>query len=313
LPDKRFKISRAAEIRPRPVMLAIAGDSAAGKATLTRGLAQALGPDRCVIFSADDYQRFDRTERTGMALTPVHPDSNYLSILEQHLQLLATGQPVLKPVYDHATGLRTRPELVEPNDFVIVHGVLPLHSKLARACFDVTVYLDPAEDVRRCWKLQRDTVERGYTDEQVWESFEVAESASISVIRPQRAEADIVVRFAKIDGRDDPPGTPLSAEVLLRNTIAQPDLAQILQPALTRTAHLRLTRDTDGRPVDSLHIHGYTPVEENAAAERLIWRALGEPDAEVPLCLGDTGTGLRSTPLAITQMLLRYHLMRGSR
>ncbi|MCV7043464.1 phosphoribulokinase [Mycobacterium frederiksbergense] len=311
--DKRFRISRAADTRPRPVMLAIAGDSAAGKATLTRGLAHTLGTDRCVVFSADDYQRFDRTERTGTALTPVHPDSNYLAILEQHLQLLATGQPVLKPVYDHTTGLRTRPELVEPNDFVIVHGVLPLHSKLARACFDVSVYLDPAEDLRRCWKLRRDTVERGYTDEQVRESLAAAESASVSVIRPQRAEADIVVRFAGIDGRDDPPGTPLSAEVLLRNTIAQPDLAQILQPTLTRTAHLRLTRDTDGRPVDSLHIHGYASAEENAAAELLIWRALGEPDAEVPICLGNTGTGTRSTPLAITQMLLRYHMMRGSR
>ncbi|HET6344545.1 MAG TPA: zeta toxin family protein, partial [Myxococcota bacterium] len=31
----------------RPVLLAIAGDSAAGKTTLTEGLAQALG-DRCV-------------------------------------------------------------------------------------------------------------------------------------------------------------------------------------------------------------------------------------------------------------------------
>ncbi|UNB49890.1 phosphoribulokinase [Mycolicibacterium sp. YH-1] len=294
-------------------MLAIAGDSAAGKATLAAGLVEALGTDRCLSLSADDYQRFDRTERVGMSLTPVHPDSNYLGILEQHLQLLATGQPVLKPVYDHAIGLRTRPELLEPKDFVIVHGVLPLHSKLARACFDVTVYLDPAEGIRRAWKMRRDTGDRGYTAEQVREALAAAEAASASVIRPQRVHADIVVSFSRISGRDDPADTPLSAEVLLRPTIVQPDLAQILRPSLTRTAHLRLTRDTDGRPVESMHVHGYTSEEENEAAENLIWNALGEPGAEVPQWLGITGAGRRSTPLAITQMLLLYHLLQGSR
>ena len=44
------------------------------------------------------------------------------------------------------------------------------------------------------------------------------------------------------------PDTPLSAELLLRPTIRQPDLTEILQPDMTRTIHLRLGRDTDGRP-----------------------------------------------------------------
>jgi len=46
----------------RPVLLAIAGDSAAGKTTLTEGLVQALG-DRCVSVCVDDYYRYDRQER----------------------------------------------------------------------------------------------------------------------------------------------------------------------------------------------------------------------------------------------------------
>src|SRR5262245_56233432 len=48
MPDKLMRLRRndaAADTR-RPVMLAIAGDSAAGKTTLTRGIAEALGPDR---------------------------------------------------------------------------------------------------------------------------------------------------------------------------------------------------------------------------------------------------------------------------
>lgn len=306
-------MGRAVGGRRRPVMLAVAGGSAAGKTTLTEGLAEALGSDRCVSVSSDDYQRFDRTERHDQPFTSLHPDCNYIEILEQHLQLLAIGQPVLKPVYDHATGHRVRPELVEPNDFVIVHGVLPLYSKLARACFDVTVFLDTPEAVRHDWKMERDTAVRGYQPSQVTAQIQAGEADYIRFVQPQRAHADIVVRFAPIPGRDDPPDTPLSAEVLLRPTIRQPDLTDILQPDLTRTTHLRLARDTDGRPVDSLHIHGYTTAEDEAAAEKFVWHALGDPRTDVPACLGVVDSGPRSTPLAITQMILMHHLLYGPR
>lgn len=312
LPDKTFRISRAANGR-RPAMLAVAGDSAAGKTTVTAGLVDALGPDRCVSISADDYHRFDRVERRNKPFTPLHPDCNYIEILEQHLRLLATGQPILKPVYDHSTGRRVCPELVELKDFVIVHGLLPLYSKLARACFDVTVFLDPPEDIRRAWKVQRDTVTRGYTRDQVVAEMASSEAESARFVRPQRAHADIVVRFAPITTRDDPPDTPLSAELMLHPTIRQPDLTEVLQPDVTRTIHLRLARDTDGRPVDSLHIHGYTTAEENAAAEKMIWEALGQPRRAAPEYLGMIGRNQRSTPLAITQMILLHHLLHDAR
>ena len=49
MPDKDIRLRRSAAPphgQRRPVMLAIAGDSAAGKTTLTRGIAEALGADR---------------------------------------------------------------------------------------------------------------------------------------------------------------------------------------------------------------------------------------------------------------------------
>ena len=130
-------------------MLGIAGDSAAGKTTLTRGIVAALGADRATAICVDDYHRYDRQERRDVPFTVLDPDCNYVEIIEQHLQLLALGRPILKPVYDHSTGSLVRPVLVEPRDFVIVEGLLPLHTKLARACFDITVYLDPPEEIRR--------------------------------------------------------------------------------------------------------------------------------------------------------------------
>jgi len=305
--DKALKIARAGNGR-RPVLLAIAGDSAAGKTTLTEGLVKALGQDRCVSICVDDYHRYDREERKELPFTALHPDCNYIDIMEQHLQLLATGQPILKPAYDHATGKLARPQLVAPNDFVIVEGLLPLYTKLSRACFDVTVYLNPPEVVRRNWKIQRDMGKRGYSEEQVNAELARREPESEEFIRPQSKYADIVVRFSPIAGRNDPPDTPLSAELMLRPTIQHPDLNGVLVPTLHQAVHLKLERDSDGRPVDTLHVHGYAPPEESQTVEKAIWSLLGEP-GDAPKSLGQLGPDKRSEPLAITQLLLLYHLL----
>ncbi|MDN5917544.1 MAG: phosphoribulokinase [Pseudonocardia sp.] len=306
----------------RPVMLAIAGDSAAGKTTLTRGLVEALGPGRCVSLCTDDYHRYDRAERAELPITALHPDGNYLGIMEQHLQLLATGAPVLKPVYDHSTGTLTRPELVEPAELVIVEGLLPLHSRLSRACFDITVYLDPPEKIRREWKIARDTGERGYTVDTVLGDLERREPDAEAHIRPQRRNADLVLRFAPIDGHDDPEGTPLSATVMMRPTIDHPDLTDVLAPGPSRAMHLGIDRDSDGRAADSLHVHGYVEREESMAVQKSIWTALGTPGSDPPGsdppdCLGRLegrrGADERSEPLAIAQLVLLHYLMERAR
>ena len=332
MPHKLVRMQRA-DLMPtaRPVMLAIAGDSAAGKTTITRGVVEALGADRCTAVCVDDYHRYDRAERRDLPFTVLHPDCNHVPIMEQHLQLLAMGQPVLKPVYDHGTGQFTRPVLVEPRRFVIVEGLLPLHTKLARACFDATVYLDPPEDIRRAWKVRRDTAERGYTAEQVLAELERREPESAAFIRPQRAFADIVIRFAPptspspFTGRAVPAGTPLSAELLLRPTIRHPDLDGVVPDGTvpdgtvfngtgrgSRAIHLRLARDADGRPVDALHVHGDAAREDSEVVEKAIWSRLGA-DSGPPACLGRTREGQRTEPLAITQLLLVYHLLDASR
>lgn len=309
MPDKALRMSRADQTKTRPVMLAIAGDSAAGKTTLTQGLVDALGSDRITSLCVDDYHRYDRVERKALPFTALHPECNYVDIMEQHLQLLATGQPVLKPVYEHSTGELVRPELVEPREFVIVEGLLPLHSKLSRACFDITVYLDPPEEIRRGWKVTRDTAKRGYSSEQVLAELDKREDESQAFIRPQRSFADIVVRFAPIESRHDPPSTPLSAELLLRSTIRHPDLTPVFAESDRSAMHLKLVRDEDGRPVDTLHVHGYVPREDSRILEKAIWSNVGAR-TELPGCLGQLGEdSARSEPLAITQLLLLYHLL----
>jgi phosphoribulokinase len=334
MPDKLMRLWRHDQPEPRrPVMLAIAGDSAAGKTTLTRGIAETLGADRAIALCVDDYHRYDRAQRRDVPFTVLHPDCNYIEVMEQHLQLLALGRPILKPVYDHSTGELARPVLVEPREFVIVEGLLPLHTKLARACFDIAVYLDPPEEIRRKWKIRRDCAERGYTPGAVLAELERREPDSAAFIRPQRQCADIALRFAPVAGHAPPPdGTlsddalpggdglldgalpggdgSLSAEILLRPTIGHPDLSHVLTDDDRRTVHLKLIRDSDGRPVDALHVHGHAPREDSRIVEKAIWEQLSFDYGTVPPdTLGQYAPGRRNEALAIAQLLLLWHLL----
>ena len=312
--DKQVNIQREGAAggggATRPIMLAIAGDSGTGKTTLTAGLVEALGAERMTSVGADDYHRYDREERKSLPFTPLHPECNYIDIMEQHLHHLSLGEPILKPIYNHDTGELERPEYVQPRDFVIVEGLLPLHTKLARACFDITVFLDPPEDIRIAWKLRRDTKKRGYTEDQVRKELEKREPESAEFIRPQRANADIVVRFAPIEERGETAEDPLSAYLLLRPTISHPDLTSILGDDVREAMHLKLRRDADGKPVDSVHIHSYADREDTKKVEEAIWDELGVEDA-VPDCLGMIDSETRDEPLALTQLILLYHLIQA--
>ncbi|MDP8969916.1 MAG: phosphoribulokinase [Actinomycetota bacterium] len=296
-------VPQAGTARSRPTMLAIAGDSASGKTTLTRGLVEALGPERCISICVGDYHRYDRQERRSLPFTPLHPRCNYVEIMEQHLQLLASGQPILKPVYDHRSGTLTRPELVEPREFVIVEGVLPLHTRRSRACFDVSVYLDPPEAIRHRWKLARDTQERGYSAGQVRAELDRREAEAEAFVRPQRRWADLVVRWLPVDSRHHPPGAPLSASLLLRPTVRRPDLAAILGPESSPAMQLTSTRGDGGRTVQAVHIQCRASREESRVVEKLIWHSLGRSDG-VPETLGLLDGETRSEPLALTQLVI---------
>ncbi len=287
-------------------MLAIAGDSATGKTTLSRGLAEALGPEKITWMCTDDYHKYDRNERKNLPFTPLHPDCNYLEIMEQHLQLLTLGQPILKPIYNHSHGTLDRPVLVTPAKYVIVDGLFPLWSKLSRACFDVTVFLDPPEYIRRQWKVYRDVSKRGYTEEQVLKDLDKREPESEAYIRPQRKNADIVIRFAPVEGAPD--SKALSATILLRPTIPHPDLSDVLSTNSKGAIHMKLIRDDDRKPVDAIHIHGHATREASREVEAAIWSKLGI-DAPIPESLGQIEEGRRSEPLAIAQLILLYHLL----
>ncbi|MEM9979005.1 MAG: phosphoribulokinase [Cyanobacteria bacterium P01_D01_bin.2] len=303
----------------RPIILGIVGDSAAGKTTLTRGIAQVLGEHDVTIICTDDYHRYDRQQRKEMGISALHPDCNYVDIIEQHLGLLRRGQPILKPIYNHTTGEFDAPEYIEPKRFVIVEGLLGYSSKIARDAYDVKVYLAPPEDLRTKWKIKRDTRKRGYDEAQVLAALRQREPDSEAFIRPQRKWSDVVVTFY-------PPNIPdeaandllLNVNLILRPTIPHPDFTDMLDDDLGKAIRLGLERDM-GKPVDVLSIDGHATPDQVQKLERILCTEvpyLGqfcslEGNQEVGKIVGTTGEILQSYPLALTQLLITYHMLKA--
>ncbi|HEY9635198.1 MAG TPA: phosphoribulokinase [Coleofasciculaceae cyanobacterium] len=306
----------------RPIILGIVGDSAAGKTTLTRGIAQVLGEDQVTVICTDDYHRYDRQQRAEMGISALHPDCNYLNIMEQHLSLLRSGQPILKPIYNHHTGTFEPAEYIKPNNFVIVEGLLGYATVTSRMCFDVKVFLAPPESLRAQWKIKRDTAKRGYTVEQVTDQLKKRESDSEEFIRPQRKWSDIVVSFYPPDEKSQQSDLLLNVHLVLRPTIPHPDFTRILNPSsshLRSAIRLELDRDM-GKPVDVLEVDGHATSEQVKELERMLCNEIPylgpfcslEGNQDIGKLVGTTGEMLQSYPLALTQLLITYHMLKAA-
>ena len=298
----------------KTIMLGVCGDSAAGKTTFTQGIVDALGPDQVTAICSDDYHRFNRQQRREMGISALDPACNYMDIMAQHFRLLREGQPILKPIYNHSTGDFDPPEYIRPTKYVIVEGLLPFHSRQMRLCFDVKVYLDPPEDLRRAWKIKRDTAKRGYTREQVLASLARRTDVTTRFIHPQRRWADVIVRFYQPEGGTVVANSHLNARLTLLPTIPHPDLAEVLvhsgngaRPAL----RLELGR-YEGKPADFLEIDGDVTAVKARELETVLQEhlpATSQLDIDRLGCYLDGLEKRRSYPLALAQHLVAYHLV----
>jgi phosphoribulokinase len=298
---------------PRPVLLALAGDSASGKSTLSQGVEFILGVGRVGRVCTDDYHLHDRAARSALGVTPLAPEANRMDLMAEHLRTLAAGTPVSKPTYDHHTGTFGDDEVVEPGEIVIVEGLLPLADRAVRDAIDVAVFLEPEEELRHRWKLERDVFERGYSPKDVVAELKRREPDAAQYIRPQREYADVIVRFHRQAERTD--DARLSARVIVRPTLPYPALRELLGEFRARgETPVRWSVRTDRRgPMSVLEIDGDCPAELGAELEEALWSSL-HPDERlhrdrIGMVRRPGRDPERSESLALAQLLIVSHLV----
>jgi len=300
----------------RPVLLGIIGDSAAGKTTLATGIARILGDNQVLTICSDDYHIYSRAERAERHITALHPDSNQIDILEQHLQLLRENQPILKPIYNHELGTLEPAQYLAPRPYIIVEGLLGYHTRSMRDCYDVKVYMEPEEELRIKWKLWRDCNRRGYTAEEAQDELERRREDSQRFIQPQRMFSDIVINFCPPKNDDSETGAHLDVHHLLRPTLPHPDLSPLIEAGVRNGLSLELWRDRDGKPVDVLGISGSISDESADSLENLVWEMLPEVphlrNDHVGEFLDIDGKPRISHPLVLTELLVAYHMVKAA-
>ena len=287
----------------RPIILGVVGDSAAGKTTISKGLVEILGDENVTHIGTDDYHRYDRSERAEIGITPLHPDCNHIDIMAQDIRHLREGEPILKPVYGHSDGTFGRPEYVMPKRFAVIEGLLGYHTQELAECHDVRVFLAPPEELRREWKIKRDTSKRGYDEEQVLAELDKREPDSAAFIRPQRSRADIVISFQPGDDSER-----LDAELTLSEGLPHPDLSILLEVDGDRA----ITMEEDRSGTRRLFIPGDLDPERGAQIEEGVWQKMQFAQQLRTERLGEFTVGdetHRSESLAIVQVLILYHLV----
>jgi len=175
-------------------MVAVAGDSGTGKASLAAGLLRVLGAAQCAVAGLDGYFALDRAQRNAVGLSPMNPKAHDFAAIDEDVWKLAHGSAIRKPAYDHLAGAVTGSEVVESRPIVVVQGRFPLYTHVLRALFDVTVWLERDDDVRLPWTVHRD-LPAGSGDERVGAARERRRVDYATYVAPQASYAYVRVRY----------------------------------------------------------------------------------------------------------------------
>ncbi|MDB5027685.1 MAG: putative Phosphoribulokinase/uridine kinase family [Candidatus Eremiobacteraeota bacterium] len=275
-------------------MVAVGGDSGTGKATLCAGLRAIFGDDRCTEVRLDGYFGLNRAQRYAVGITALDPRSHDFAAMDEGLMQLANGGTIVKPVYDHLRGAIASTETIEPRDIVLVQGLFPLYTRVLRALFDVSVWLEPDPELKLAWTIHRDTTERGYREDQVRAELERRSADYERHIAPQAEHADIRASF-----------TPNGVTFHKSGRLPPLDYRDFESTA----TRLRLIDDGPGPyPRSIIEVDATIDEETTHDLEDAIWREMGQRHAATrPPQLGTySGPGgeQRSRALALGQLLV---------
>jgi uridine kinase len=181
----------------KPLVIGIAGGTGSGKSTVARKVAEALTTCSVAFIDMDAYYRnfahLPMAERRRVNWD--HPDAFDVDLLVAHLDRLAGGEAIEKPVYDFVEHVRSeQTAAVAPADVVVIDGILLFVDERVRERCDVKVYVDADADVRLIRRLRRDMAHRGRPFDEILEQYLTSvRPMHLQFVEPSKRYADVIV------------------------------------------------------------------------------------------------------------------------
>lgn len=181
----------------KPIIVGIAGGTASGKSTITKKIAELLGPEKLLVINHDSYYR-DISVYGDTPITEInfdHPDALETSLMIDHVRHLRKFQDIQMPVYDFSTHRRLKETRhVEPRDVIIVDGILIFAEKKLRDLCNIKIFVDTDDDERLLRRLKRDISERGRSIDSVFTQYiTFVKPMHLEFVEPSKRWADIIV------------------------------------------------------------------------------------------------------------------------
>lgn len=140
----------------------------------------------------EKYGSFDKLIESGYDIDA--PSSFQLDVLRQDLLDLGDGVDICAPTYlPNGTGISVPKSLpISSEKFIIVEGTATMFDAV-RDVFDVKLYVESDNDIRRKRFMKRACEERNQTRENAIQQWNYLETAGCHYVRPHRNSADFVL------------------------------------------------------------------------------------------------------------------------
>ncbi len=181
----------------RPIIIGVTGGSGSGKTTVSKAIYNQMHGQAIQIITQDTYynDQSSMTMAERKAVNYDHPLAFDTDLLIKQLSDLRNNKAIEMPVYDYTQYTRSAETVhVEPQDVIILEGILILDDERLRDLMDIKVYVDTDDDIRIIRRIKRDMAERGRTlDSVINQYLATVKPMYHQFVEPTKRYADIIV------------------------------------------------------------------------------------------------------------------------
>lgn len=199
IPVMRHDFVATDEVGRPEIMLGISWNSGTGKTTTAQlcSILTVLTDTGSIIhLEGDGAHLYPRWHHMREHVTHLDPAANDLQAELAHLLNLRAWDKISRREYDHESGTFTDPVEIEPRRGVIVYTWLhSLYSPELREVFDLTMFMEPDQNLAKHQKIVRDIKERWHPKEKIEAQIQRRQPDKERHIDPQWLYADIIVKL----------------------------------------------------------------------------------------------------------------------